>query len=321
MWRLPCSVAVGSIATAIGCGGQQAGAASPESAAVHIADAPGSKRVLIGDELFTEYHFQGRRQPILYPVFGPGGVAMTRFFPMGEGEGEERDHPHHESLWFAHGDVNGHDFWTGNDGSRIVHEEFVGDEAGVIATRNRWEDGDGQVVCTDERRIRFGGDQAARWIDYQVTIHASHGALKLGDTKEGTMGIRMAPSLRLQGPVAAGSAVNSEGVTGRDVWGKRARWVDYYGPVGGEVVGVSMFDHPSNPRHPTWWHARDYGLCAANPFGAHDFEGATPGTGDLVVQSGDSIAFRYRFYFHLGDTAQGGVAARYEEFARQESFR
>lgn len=288
-------------------------------AAVRIVEANGALRVELDGELFTEYRHDGLRQPILYPVLGPGGAAMTRNYPMADAEGEARDHPHHQSLWYAHGDVNGHDFWAGGDGSHIVHAEFVAVEAGnEIRTRNRWQDGDGELVCTDERVIRFGGSEVARWIDYAVTIHASEGALKFGDTKEGTMGIRMTPSLRLQGLVAEGSAVNSEGVRGDKVWGKRARWIDYFGPVAGEMMGIAIFDHPDNSRYPTWWHARDYGLNAANPFGIHDFEGIESGTGDLSVPDGGSITFRYRFYFHRGDTEEAKVSEAFEAFiARQ----
>jgi len=174
---------------------------------------------------------------------------------------------------------------------------------------------DGTVVCTDERYLRFGATEDARWIDYRVIVRADHGDLLFGDTKEGTMAIRMAPTLRLAGKVAAGKVRNSEGVEGKDAWGKRAAWVAYWGRVGGETVTLALFDHPSNPRHPCWWHARDYGLLAANPFGAHDFEKAAKGTGDLRVKNGDSLTFTYRFWFARGDVDALDPAARFQEFA------
>jgi len=68
-----------------------------------------------------------------------------------------------------------------------------------------------------------------------------------------------------------GTIINAEGVKNTAAWGKRSTWVDYHGPKDGKVYGVAIFDHPSNPRHPTWWHVRDYALFAANPFGKHDF--------------------------------------------------
>jgi hypothetical protein len=152
-------------------------------------------------------------------------------------------------------------------------------------------------------------------MDFEVTIHASHDDVTLGDTKEGSMAIRLAPTMRVEGSVARGHIVNGEGHRDGDAWGKRAAWCDYYGPIEGRVVGVAIFDHPSNPKHPTWWHVRTYGLFAANPFGAHDFEGRPKGTGDMKIKAGQSLTFRYRLYFHIGDTKQAAVAEHYEQYA------
>jgi hypothetical protein len=121
--------------------------------------------------------------------------------------------------------------------------------------------------------------------------------------------------MKARGEAAQGHIINSEGQTDGATWGKRAAWCDYYGPVNGAVVGVAIFDHPDNPRHPTWWHVRDYGLFAVNPFGIHDFEKKPAGTGNLVIPAGQSVTFKYRFYFHQGDDKQGKVAERYHEYA------
>jgi hypothetical protein len=113
-----------------------------------------------------------------------------------------------------------------------------------------------------------------------------------------------------------GHIVNSEGIRDDATWGKRAKWCDYYGPVEGKTVGIAIFDNPANPRYPTWWHVRDYGLFAANPFGQHDFENLKDKktAGNLVVPAGQSVTFRYRVYMHEGDDQQAGVAARYAEY-------
>jgi hypothetical protein len=194
-------------------------------------------------------------------------------------------------------------------------------EGNRIRAENDWVAPDGTVVCTDTRFVTFGTTPAGRYIDFQISIHASHGDVTFGDTKEGTMGIRMHPLLRLQNDerrgnhTAKGKAINSEGVEGKAVWGKRAKWVDYWAPIGGNTVGIAIFDHPSNPRHPTWWHARYYGLVTANPFGIHDFEKKPPGTGDMLIKSGDSVLFRYRFLFHSGDVNQANIVGEYASFA------
>jgi hypothetical protein len=247
---------------------------------------------------------------------------MTRHYPMEHFDNEEEDHIHHRSFWFAHGDANGHDFWAeGAQAGRTVHDGFIeiksGRDSGLVRSRNRWIARDGSTVAEDERMLRiYARNEDERLFDFEITIHASHGDLTLGDTKEGTMAIRLAETMRLKGKVGQGHIVNSEGVRDADTWGKRARWVDYHGPVDGRQVGVAIFDHPQNPRHPTWWHVRDYGLFAANPFGVHDFEKKPAGTGNLRIPAGQKLTFRYRFLLHRGDDKQAAIADRYSAYLK-----
>jgi len=281
-------------------------------------------RVEIDGQLFTDYFYKDVPRPYCYPVIGPGGVRMTRDWPMKDTPGEVHDHPHHRSLWFAHGSVNGLDFWSEQRAfGKTVHDTFLevtsGKKVGVIRERNKWVAADGTVVCTDERTLRFHepARPSERLIDFDITLYASNGELTLGDTKEGTMAVRVAETMKLKSPPGKGHIVNSEGVRDNETWGKRAAWCDYYGPVDGKTVGIAIFDHPKNPRHPTWWHVRDYGLFAANPFGQHDFEKLTDKTaGNLVVPAGGSVTFRYRFYLHEGDDQQADVAGKYKQYVK-----
>lgn len=298
------------------------------AADVTITKGEGKAIVMIDGEHFTDYVYEGHSKPILYPIIGPHGIEMTRHYPMKKDvDNEASDHPHHKSIWFTHDDVNGVRFWMEYPGDSAelrpgkAVQKRLSIDGNSFQVENDWLDPDGSMVCTDTRELSFGTTTAGRYIDIAVTIHASHGEVKFGDTKEGTMGIRTHPLLRLRADerrgnhTANGSAVNSEGVEGKAMWGKRAKWVDYWGPINGETVGIAIFDHPTNPRHPTWWHARDYGLIAANPFGVHDFENKPPGTGDMVIGSGESATFRYRFLFHEGDVNEANVAGEYELFA------
>ena len=303
-------------------------AAEKKSAGVKITEQPDRLRVEINGELFTEYVFKDTPRPYCYPLLGPGGAPMTRNFPMKDVAGEDRDHKHHRSMWFTHGRVNGHDFWSEDrDFGKIVHDGFAtvssGKDAGVIKSRNKWVAADGTVTCTDERTLRIYNRPAnERLVDFDITIHASNGELTFGDTKEGTMALRLNETMRLKPnkenvgkPV--GHIVNSEGVRDGATWGKRAAWCDYYGPVEGKTLGIAIFDYPQNPRHPTWWHVRDYGLFAANPFGKHDFESLPDkAAGNLVVAAGKSITFRYRVYIHEGDEKQADVAGRYADYVK-----
>jgi hypothetical protein len=303
-------------------------ASAADSKGVQITELPDRLRVEINGKLFTEYHFKDVPRPFCYPLLGPGGVAMTRNAPMKEVAGEDRDHPHHRSFWFTHGNVNGVDFWSeARDFGKIVHGSFVkvssGAQEGVIQSRHQWLAKDGTEVCTDERTLRiYNRPDNERLFDYEITIHAGKEHVTFGDTKEGSMALRLAETMRLKpnkfnAGKPTGTIVNSEGVRDGDTWGKRAAWCDYYGPVDGKIVGAAIFDHPQNPRHPTWWHVRDYGLFAANPFGQHDFEKLPdPNAGNLVIPAGKSVTFRYRVYLHEGDEKQAKVAERYAEYTK-----
>ena len=315
--------------------------ASAAADGVKMTELSDRVRVEIHGGLFTEYIFSPKVHPwtarskegavttnwakhvYFYPLLGPGGTPMTRNWPMKDLPDEDHDHPHHRSLWFSHGDVNGIDFWaeTAKSGS-IVHDKFLevkgGKDSGVIRSANNWIAPDGKVTLTDERTFRVYARPAnERLFDFEVTLKAGDADVVLGDTKEGSMAIRVNEVMRLshgKGKPGKGRIVQSTGVLDDKTWGKQAEWCDYHGPVAGKVVGVAMFDHPANPRHPTWWHVRDYGLFAANPFGVHDFEKKPAGAGNLTIPAGKSVTFKYRFYLHEGDEKQSKVAERYQDY-------
>jgi hypothetical protein len=306
--------------------------ATPEKRGVQIFRNGEQLRVEINGKLFTEYYYTNVPQPFCYPLIGPRDVEMTRNFPMKIMPKEEHDHPHHRSLWFAHGSVSGHDFWREINGKtgRIVHKTFdeikSGKDLGVIKTRNDWVAADGKLICTDERLLRFyapNGNQVL--FDFEITLQASHGPLLLGGTKEGMMAIRVAETMRLKANKdnvgkPTGHIVTSDGLRDAETWGKRAKWCDYHGSVNGEIVGIAIFDHPKNPRHPTWWMVRDYGLFAANPFGQHEFENSDDKTsGDMKIPLGGTVTFRYRFYLHEGNEKQAEVAAHYRDYVKTTS--
>lgn len=263
---------------------------------------------------FAAVHTAAEPRPFVFPVLGPGGVAMTRSFPMADGPNEEHDHPHHQSLWFAHGDVNGCDFWAGKaHGERIVRDGPPVLDGQRLRCRYRWL-ADEVLVASEEREWTFGGSDEARTIDVRAVLRPGDAPLVLGDTKEGTFAVRVHPALRVEGQVATGTLLDSEGRTGKAVWGQRARWIDDRGTIDGREVGIAMFDRPGNPSHPTWWHARTYGLLAANPFGVHDFEGKPAGTGAVTIAVGSSITFRYRVLLHGGGWDAPHIEAAYRQW-------
>lgn len=274
----------------------------------------GNLDVRINNELFTRYDTTtGPNKPYFYPLNGPDGKRISRGYPLESIPGEtSKDHPHHRGLWFTHGEVNGEDFWSEEKrAAKTVPKGFTSVQRGAIygffEAKAEWIATNGKKVLDDTRQVTIYNTGEGRLMDFDIALKAE-GPVVFGDTKEGSLGIRLADSMRLAG--GGGHIVNSAGIKDGLTWGKRAEWVDYFGPVGGETVGIAILDHPDNLRHPTYWHVRDYGLFAANPFGVHDFtnDKQHPHIGDHTLAADGTLRFRYRIYLHRGTTEEAHVA-------------
>lgn len=274
-------------------------------------------------QLFTRYWQKSGSKPILWPVVGPSGKELTRGYPMREAlDTEKRDHVHHRSLWFVHGDVNGISFWDESDPSKngsVEHQQYLklqeGEQA-VIQTANSWKTPQGEVLCQDVRTMTFGASGDQRWIDFQVRVTAHDQQVVFGDTKEGSFAVRVAGSMKVDQKLG-GKIVNSEGQTDGQAWGQRASWVDYTGPVDGDIVGIAILNHPRSLRYPTYWHVRTYGLFAANPFGVRDFTGDETANGALTLAAGESFEMFFRIILHQGETDPTAIHKAFEDYAAQ----
>ncbi len=289
--------------------------------------------VSVANKPFTSYVFDygkaGKnqfRRPYFWPVYGPGQVTMTRPYPMqfeNLPKNVATDHPHHTSIWVAHGSVNGVDNWSiVPKAGWQVHKGFPlvagGPVVGIIRETLDWTDADKKPNLAETRTIRvYSLPGEARMMDIELMFEAKYGKVTFGDTKEGgPLATRMRPELRADKKGDNGILVNSQGQQADKAWGRKARWVDCSGMVEGKRYGFAMFDAPGNLRHPETWHARTYGLCAVNPFGLHDFPGGKGGPrGDWTIEAGKSATLRYRIYFHTGDSKQAGVDARWNDYA------
>lgn len=268
-----------------------------------------------GPDMVAEFRADGPRGPALWPLLAPGGEPVTRAFPFAELDGEPRDHPHHTSLWFAHGAVNGVDFWQGDGRIVAVGPPLVERAEARLVQHCEWRDARGAVVARERRSLQFGSAPDTRTVDFATSVVRDDGPLVFGDTKEGTFALRLRQELCLEGPGAAGAVFDSEGRTAGAVWGQHARWIAYRAELAGAVHTVALFDHPDNHGHPTTWHARDYGLAAANPFGLQAFQGAPQGAGDLVVPQGAELRLRYRVWLHRGPCDGPAVEAAWRRYA------
>lgn len=269
-----------------------------------IEDTGSEARVVRGSQLIASYRYLGGRMPYVYPLSTWTGYCVTEDSP--------RDHPHHHSLWTAHGDVNGADFWAGE--GVIKHIQFLrltpGPVYAEIVSECSWV-AEGRALLSEIRGIRFWNLPSKELLlDYVVTLSPAEGKVVLGDTKEaGIVSLRVTPSITVE---RGGRLTNSwGGVNEREVWGRRAVWCDYSGPLGDGVYGIAVFDHPLNPRHPTYWHARDYGLMTANVFGLSHFVGGR--RGDMVLEK--ATAFKFRLFVHRGWAGEANVAGGYLNFS------
>lgn len=304
---------------------------------------PAGVTIKHGGTPFAEYVIGEANKPYLYPVFGPTGKAMTRAYPMQQVEGEQFDHYHHRGVWFGHESINGINSWTERGSATnglpddklsekqkaalakalphlgaIKHRAFreVSADANraVIVSENDYLDAKGKKYLTEIRRITFRVEGGARLIDWDQEFIASDGEVTFGDAKDAGINIRVPTSMAVD-TKKGGRLVLSTGITDKEAWSKRAPWADYSGPVGGEILGVALFNHPTSFRYPTSWHARTYGLLTANCFGTLD---KNDPNGPHTLKPGEKLVLRHRFYFHSGDEKAGQVAAAYARYAQEK---
>jgi hypothetical protein len=291
--------------------------------------------VTIGGKPFTTYYFDPKvAKPYLMPLRSAQGIIVTRGYPVANEvpAGSQHDpsfEPHQRPLYFAHGNIDGLDFWgeeafdkyyndhfKQNYGHMVMQkiDEARGGDPGVIRAEFTLEGPGGLVIGDETQAFTFRGDDHTRIIDCEFTVHATHGPLTFGDTKEGTFGIRVVK--QLDSPPSR--MVNSQGAEGeKAIWGKRADWVNYDGTVEGEDLGIAVLDHPKSFRHPITWHARGYGLFSANPFGLRDFTRDPKQDGSWTIPPRQSLTFRYRVIIHHGDYRAANIAEAYQKYAAE----
>jgi len=321
------------------------------AAAAPTADGPAitienKKDVLefrVGKEMVTRYHIgESVAKPYFWPLTASNGAAVTRAWPMEQATpGDSTDHPHQKSAWFCHGDVipegielkqkikgvDGVDFWseaTGHGRIVCVHvsePKNAKDHASVV-TKNEWRTADGVKIMDETRTISLYAIGDARLFVLDIDLLASVAPITFGDTKEGSMGVRVNDVIREAPPKGAkggqGVLTNADSKAGeKAVWGYRSKWCDYSGTIDSKVAGISIFDDPSN-KYPAAWHSRGYGLMSANPFGRdHSGFPATKGNTDLVkLAKGEHLKLRYGILVHPGEVKDGKVAEAFEKFVK-----
>ena len=305
-----------------------AGVANATGKGVQVVADEAHQRVdiTIDGKPFTSYVWPSTlKKPVLYPLIAADGVTVTRGYPLAPRDGERVDHPHHAGMWFNYGNVDGFDFWTNSDAIKpedrgkmgsIHHEKIVSAKSGAkgeLEVESLWTAGNGKDVLKQTTKYVFWQKADARYIDTEVTLTALDKVV-FHDDKEGMLGIRVAHFLESATekggtfadasgrptPVASGTAgatgvyLTSEGKKGDAVWSTRGKWCELTGTdADGHVESIAILDHTKNPNYPTYWHARGYGLFAANPLGQKIFDPKAAQL-DYTIEKGQSATFRYR---------------------------
>ena len=291
--------------------------------------------VMVAGQPFTTFYFDPKvAKPYFQPLRSARGTVVTRGFPVENTVPPEHLHdrslePHQRPMYFGHGNVDAVDFWGeavfskwsddaafGRTVFRKLEEMRSGADSGSLRADFDLVDPKERVIGEETQAYTFRGDEQSRTIDCEFIIHATRRApVVMGDTKEGTFAIRVVEALNSP----PGHMVNSNGAEGeKAIWGKRADWVDYYGKVAEEELGIAIFDSPKSFRHPTTWHARGYGLFAVNPFGIREFTHDTNQDGSWTIPQGESLAFRYRVLIHHGNFQDANVAGAYQRYAAEQ---
>jgi hypothetical protein len=256
-------------------------------------------------------------KPYFFPVLGPCGRPVTRI-------GHPRDpvtHGHHLSLWIGHKDVGGANFWEhGPKSGRIVHDRILkldDGSAATLAARATWVDVDGKALLADERVWTLTPVEGTAGengfgeltLDLDLTLSAAAAPVTLGKTPFGLLAVRVAKTMGVND--GGGRITNSEGKTGEaEIFWKPARWCDYSGPAApGVLNGITIFDHPKNPGHPTAWHVRGDGWMGAS---------VTQG-GAVEVSKANPLALRYRIWVHRGACDAQAVEERWKRWAEADT--
>lgn len=311
-----------------------ASASFAQEVTVHFNKYEKQKKVdvLIGGKLFTTLMFQDAlEKPVLYPLTTAAGTEVTRGFPLHPKPDDPVDHPHHIGLWFNFENLNGLDFWNNSYAIAADKKAQYGwirtdkitvmkdGTRGVLAYHANWTNQAKEIIIEENTRFEFSGTSNQRVIDRVTTLKASQNAV-FKDAKDGMLGLRLAHELQMPSTkeekftdskgnvttvkggtdkIPTGNYLSSEGKTGDAVWGTRGVWCKVYGKIGTDSVSIAIIDHPLNPNYPTFWHARGYGLFAANPLGEKIFTNGASAK-NLTLKKGESVTFRYRVVISNG---------------------
>lgn len=286
--------------------------------------------VTANNKPFTTFIFpDSLEKPVLFPIYAPDENIVTRGFPIETKKDEPQDHPHHIGLWFTYENVNGLDFW--NNSYAIPQKdknkygwiktdsilETHNGEKGILKYSASWKDINKNILLKEHTTFIFSATGNERIIDRITTLTAIQD-VAMPDAKDGLLGLRVAHELQLPSAETkkftdingietivkadtfpTGNYLTSEGKQGDSAWSTKGVWCMMYGKILNDTISIAIIDHPKNIGYPTYWHARGYGLFAANPLGQKIFSNGT-NILNYSLKKNESVTFRYRIIIASG---------------------
>lgn len=313
-----------------------------------------SKKIEVRFEgkLLTAYcYFDSTEKPVLYPVKTLSGITVTRGYPVDPRPGERADHPHQVGIWFTYESVNGLDFWNNSFaipaerkshyGSikfiRVVDRKTSGNKA-QLTTLSHWVDQAGKILLEETTTFNFQVEKNKFVIDRECSLKAVTEDVEFKDVKDGVLGMRVARSLempsqqqdvfvnddrsistssRIDNTGVTGIYRNHEGLEGDSAWAKRSSWTYLTGKKDGKQITIGIIDHPSNVGYPTYWHARGYGLFAANPLGQKIFSNGKEEL-NYKLKKDQSLQFKFRILIAEEAVNAATMNSYMQSFQKQE---
>lgn len=291
-------------------------AAAAEEPVVAFEKSTNGLQITVGGKPFAGYRFEDgpTTRPFFRHVHAPDGTQLTRNQPPVAGPDPTDHASFHPGLWMAFGDLDGADSWRNQ--ARIRHVEFVeepkgGPGRGGFTVKNRYEATAG-AVGEEVARITIAVRPAGSLLLWDSRFTPLGRDLVFGDQEEMGLGVRMATPLTV---TKGGRITNSDGLKNEaQVWGKSADWCAYGGTVDGRQFGVVLMPHPENFRR-SWFHARDYGLLVANPFGRNAF--TRQDKSRVEVKVGSSLRLRFGVLFFSAPAGTPvDLPAAYQDYLR-----
>ena len=305
--------------------GESNSVAADEPVVSFDTSADGKMSIKIGDQQVALYVYQDDdiSRPYFAHLRAPGAPQASRTYPPIEGKDRADHGTYHPGLWMSFGDISGNDYWRLAAPVKHVHCTQApqgGPGKGTFTVHNRFLDQQDatKTVCNEQCKFTILVRPRGYLLLWDSTFSAES-EFYFGDQEEMGIGFRVATPIRVEtdskGGIVPGNGtmMDSEGrKNGNEIWGNTADWCDYSGTLDGKHIGITLLCHPKNFR-PSWFHARDYGLLEANPFGREAF-----GNGEkskVVVKPGEEFRIRYGVLVHSSPAdAAPDLAAAYKDY-------